>query len=316
MMKLLLLALALIALPGSGDAPGVAVKVRERRVPEEKGVAIRINRPFFDANGRLAFNASPVPGPGQSFCAEGTTFSRRVTHLLSPRVDEVECTAAGGRRAMLLGIDGAGRTVWRRPLGFRSGEFNFDEIVAGASREGIVLNNLTVLSPATGEVLFHPPTHPVGAEKRPVPDHDLAEATAYLPDRRAFATFQAEVSLFERSGGVDLLDPGTGRREPLLPVVTTLLGGYWRVEAMALDSSRRYLLLGNRFSFRGPGGVSLVVFDLAARRKVYEERFIEDHYGGELAFCVDAGGNVGFSFLDETEARRVLVHYRIAGRPA
>jgi hypothetical protein len=233
-------------------------------------------------------------------------------------VDEVQCAPSGGSTtpsAFLLGIDAGGRTIWRRSLGFRSGKFTFDEIVVGATREGLVFNNLTVLAPATGKVLHAPPTHPVDREARPVPDHDLSQATIYLPDRRAFVTFDAEVTLLERSGGVYLLDPRSGQRDLLLPVSTTLLGGHWRVETLALAAGGRYLLLGHRFSFRGPGGVSFVAFDLAKRRTVYQERFIEDRYGGSLAFAVDERGNVGFSFLDETEGRRVLVHYRVPPAP-
>lgn len=278
---LLALTFFLASMPGAN-----VVRVREQSVALDKGTA----------SGSVA-----------EVCPEGPP-SKRVTHLSAPRVDEVACGGTG----FLLGFDGSGKIIWRRPLGFRSGGFTFDEIVAGATREGVVLNNLTVLAPGTGKVLFAPPTHPVDKEARPVPDFDLAESTMFLPDRRAFVTFEAEVSLLERSGGVYLLDPRTGKRDLLLPVSTSLLGGYWRVEAMALDASRRHLLLGHRFSFRGPGGVSFVVFDLAGRRKVYEERFIEDHYGGELAFAVDGRGNVGFSFADLTEGSRRLIQYRIA----
>lgn len=285
------LLLILVALPGLGEPPRAVIKVREQRA------AVEASRP------------SPEACPG------GGAPSKHVVHLRAPRVEEVVCASSAGAKpgAALLGFDSAGKIAWRRPLGLRSGEFTFEEIVVGAAREGIVLNNLTVLAPATGKVLFPPPTHPVGGEARAVPDHDLAQSTIYLPDRRAFVTFDAEVTLLERSGGVFLLDPATGKRDLLLPVSTTLLGGHWRVEAMALDAGRRHLLLGHRFAFRGPGGVSLVVFDLAERRVVYEERFIEDHYGGELAFAVD-GGKVGFSFVDLTEGKRVLVDYRIAGR--
>jgi len=312
----LALALVLAALPGRGETPRSVVKIREHRLEIAQGEAIRIDRPYFDAAGRLGWSGSPASRPGEELCAGGIAPSKRLTHLYSPRVDEIACAAAAGSKiqAMLMGLDAAGKTVWRRALGFRSGEFTFDEIVVGAAREGIVLNNLTVLAPGTGKVLFSPPTHPVGQEVRPVPDHEVAEATIYLPDRRVFATFDAEVTLLERSGGVYLLDPETGKRDLVLPVSTTLLGGHWRVEVMALDASRRYLLLGHRFAFRGPGGVSFVVFDLAKHRVAYEERFIENHYGSGLAFAVDGRGNVGFTFHDQTAGHRLLVHYRVAGR--
>ncbi len=299
------------AMPCGSEPARTVVKVREQSLAADKGGGSRIDRPYFDPAGQLAWSGLPASRPGEEICAGGGAPSRRVTYLTAPRVDEVVCPSP--TKAALLGLDAAGKTVWRRDLGFRSGEFTFDEIVAGATREGIVLNNLTVLAPGTGKVLFPPPTHPVGQEARPVPDHDLAEATVYLPDRRAFATFNAEVTLLERSGGVYLLDPRTGKRFLLLPVSTTLLGGHWRVEAMALDASGRYLLLGHRFAFRGPGGVSFAVFDLAERRVVYEERFIEDHYGGGLAFTVDGRGNIGFAFQDQTTGQRLLAHYRIAG---
>lgn len=184
----------------------------------------------------------------------------------------------------------------------------------GSGPQGIVLNNLTVLSPRTGETVSPPPAHPVGTERRPVPDHDLAQAAIYLPGlpaRRAFLLFEADVTLVRREGGLFLLDPATGRKELLREVSTTLLGGYWRVEDMVPSEDGRLLFLAQKLAVRGPGGVSFAVFDLRERRLVFEERFGEDHFCRDPKVVLGPQGSVGFSYLDETTARRHLIHYRV-----
>lgn len=307
---ILLLASLGAGLAFAGGGPQVT-KVREQKLPIPKGTGPFIDRPYFDAAGHLRWNGGPAPLSGGDLCEPGGVARQRITLLLAPRVDEIRCARGAATETLLLGLDAAGGIVWRRPLGFRSGTYTFEEIVIGAAREGITLNNLTVLSPATGEILSHPPTHPVGAERRPVPDYELSQTALWLADRRAFVVFEADVTLVRRSGGLSLLDPKTGNRDLLLPVATTLLGGHWKVEAMAVDRSGRYLLLGQRLAVRGPGGTSFAVFDLAERRVVYEERFAEDHYTQDPSLVVTDRGDVGFSFVDGTAGQRLLAHYRL-----
>lgn len=303
----LTLTLAVFAVsPGCGHPapPEPVVRVEAREIPATSGAAA-VDKASFDARGRLRWDGSPVSRP--ALCPPGAPETRRTTHRLDPRVDEVRC----GRDALLAGIDAAGRVAWKRPLGFKSGELHFDERVVGSAPQGIVLNNLTVLSPRTGETISPPPTHPVGAERRPVPDHDLAQAVVYLPGRRAFLLFEADVTLTRREGGLYLLDPAAGRKDLLREVSTTLLGGHWRVEDMVPSEDGRLLFLAQKLAVRGPGGVSFAVFDLRERRLVFEERFGEDHFCRDPRIVPGPDGNVGFSYLDETAARRHLVHYRL-----
>lgn len=295
-----------------GAATPVVMKVREQKLAVTLSSA-RSGQPAFDVAGRLRWEDSPASHPDNGVCPAGATVEKRAIHLAVPRVEEVRCVRPGARpEAALVGFDAAGRSVWRRTLGFRSGTYTFDELVVGASREGIVLNNLTVLAPATGAVVLPPTTHPVEAKGRPVPDHDFTQAAIYLPHRRAVLVFEADVTLLRRSGGIFLLDPKTGSSELLIPVKTTPLGGYWKTEAMALDLSGRYLLLAQRLAIRGPGGAAFAVLDLPKRQIVFEETFADDHSSRDLGLAIGDRGDVAFAFLDETSSQRVLVHYRLS----
>jgi hypothetical protein len=111
---------------------------------------------------------------------------------------------------MLAGIDADGGIAWRRPLGFISGSFVLQEVVLGASPEGIVLSNLGVIAPQTGEALFAAPTHPVGSEQRPVPDVSLTGSALFVPGGQLFLHFEADVTLLHRRGGLWLLEPRPG----------------------------------------------------------------------------------------------------------
>jgi hypothetical protein len=235
--------------------------------------------------------------------------------MLAPRVDRVQCGGVPGAKAsaILLGIDGAGNTSWRRELGFVSGRFTIDEQVLGASHDGLVLSNLAVIAPDSGRTLRPAPFHLVDREPRPVPDHHLAGAALYLADRDAFLCFSANVTLLEREGGLFRIDAATGRQDLLLPVSATLAGGYWRVEEMTRAPDRRHVLLAERFAVRGPGAVGVVVFDPERREVVFEERF------GEGTFCEDPqvvsgpAGLFGLAYLDTNAGKRVLVRYRLTG---
>jgi hypothetical protein len=303
------LAAALLATPccaGTSPPPAVAKLGEQRLAWSAAGPGPRVDRPYFDGRGRLLLDDA-VGGPAA--CPAGSTEVRRITRLLAPRVDEVGCSTGG---SWLIGIDAEGKAAWRRALGFRSGVHTLDEVVLGAGPDGIVLSNLTVVAPRTGETLVPAPVGPVGPERRPVPDYDLAQSALYLPHRRAFVLFEADVTLVRRKGGLYLLHPAQGKKDLLLGVSTTPLGGYWRVEEMGLSADRRHLLLAQKLAVRGPGGVAFAVIDLATGRRVFEERFGEGHFCRDPQLVVGSGGQVGFAFLDETEGKRILVHYRVS----
>ncbi|WNG21055.1 hypothetical protein [Cystobacter fuscus] len=293
------------------------IKVGEQSQPLGGG-GLRIDRPRWEAGGRLGWDGSPVAAPGADICTQEGAGHQRLTRLLEPRVDEVRCARAGtaglgGNESFLVGFDAQGQLAWKRRLGLESGKYTFDEAILGASREGIVLSNLTVVSPWTGETLVLAPTHPVDLERRPVPDYEFSQSALYLSERGAFVLFEADVTLVRSEGGLYLLEPRRGQKELLLGVATTWGGSYWRVEEMLLSESRRYLILAQNQATRGKGGVSFSIYDLQERRLVFEEKFGEQRYSRDPKLVLGKGGDVGFSYVDETGGRVVLVHYRLTG---
>jgi hypothetical protein len=256
--------------------------------------------------------SSVAPSADRRPCPDGSRVTVRETVLDAPRVDHVRCASPpDGARTIgwLVGLHPDGTETWRRRLVFESGPHAIDEHVLGASGTGIVLSNLTVVSPATGETVMPPATHTAGAEARPVPDHALTGAALYLPARRAFLWYWADVTLLRREGGLHAID-GSGGRELLLPVSATITGAHWTVEAMALAPSGTQVLLAERFEARGPGEVRLRLFDLDRREIVLEESFGEGHVCSEPRVAIGADGVVRFSYLDQTDALRVVVRYR------
>ncbi len=281
-------------------------------VPAANPAQPGIDRPSFDPKGTLRWEARPAAVSGA--CPAGTPMSGQKTWLLAPRVDEVRCGAAGGpAQSSLFGIDPAGIVVWRRALGFRSGEYTVDQLVLGAAAEGIVLSDLTVLAPATGAIVLPPKTHPVGAEKRPIPDVALTGAALYLPREQAFLHFAADVTLLHSEGGLFRIDGRTAKRELLLPVATTLLRGYWRVESMALSADGKNVFLGEKLAIRGEGGVAFSVLDLAARKVVFRRTFDEDQFCSDPAIVLGPHGRIGFFYKNDTAGKRLLIEIRPRG---
>jgi hypothetical protein len=297
--------------PGTASPRRQLVEVRRQELNASADTG-RVDRPYFDARGELRWDDTPMPAV--SACGGVASQTARTTLMLEPRVDRIQCARSGTTKAtsFLLGLDPAGQEVWRHALGFRSGEFSIEEVVLGASREGIVLSDLAVLSPATGTMIA-PPTHPVGAERRPVPDFDLTGAAVYLPERRGFLWFSADVTLLERKGGLFFIDAASGRRELVRPVSTTLTGAHWRVEEIALTTDGRYAVLAEKLAFRGPGGVALVVFDIAQRQVVAEQKLGDGHFCHSPKVVTAAQNTIGFAYVDATAAKTVLLHDRLGG---
>jgi len=300
--------------PSTSAAPAAARVTVLKNGVQRLGAADgspRVNRPYFDAQGGLRWDDSPLDATPA--CPPGTPPAQRERLMLSPAVDRLRCAGGKGAKAsvLLLGIDGAGKAMWQRPLGFVSGRFTIDERVLGASRDGLVLSNLAVIAPDSGQTLRPAPTHLVDREPRPVPDHDLTGAALYLPDLKAFLWFSADVTLLERKGGLFLIDVASGHKDLVLPVSATLAGGYWRVEEMAREPGARHVLLAQRFAIRGPGGVAIVLFDAERREVAYEERFGEGSSCEDPQVVLGPGGLFGLAYLDATAGERVLVRYEL-----
>ena len=297
--------------------------VAETRVPFPGPPAAtpRVDRPCFDADGRLRWDDTvvhvqptggcdtvpPQRGPG------GTLLRPRRNRLQSPRVDERRCPRAGGPATdgTLVGIDVMGAATWQRPLTFASDAHAVEQWLIGASPDGLVLSSLEVWSPATGETLVPARTQPVGAESRPVPTHRFQAAAVYDPRRRQVYVFDADVTLLRRAGGLQRFDPASGSLEMLQEVSGGWAGTYDRVEAMAVDG--RHLFLARQRSTRGASFVSLAVFDLEARRVVFEARHGEGHFCSDPQVVVGPAG-IGFAYRDQSDAAHVLVHYRMEDR--
>jgi len=268
--------------------------------------------PYFDHEGNIQWLNSVPLLKEFTVCSEGLAEVARVTLILNPRVDLVHCKKdknSKTSKSYLAGINEIGKLIWQRSLGYISGVFTIYERVIGATSEAIVLSDLAVIEPRTGNIIFQVPTHSIGQERRSVPDHDLTGSAVYLAERHGFLWFFADVTLVERNGGIYFIDAETGRKELFSPVSTSLLGGYWRVEEMERVHDSRYVLLAQQFAIRGPGAVSLAILDLEQHKIVYEDRFGKNCSNPQVVSGSD--GNFGFSYIDHAEGKRVLVHYRI-----
>ncbi len=270
----------------------------------------RIDMPYFDAQNRLRWNDERVSDAGDCTVAwfHGAEINSarcgRETVMLNPRVDECRCTgktsSGVGTAISYAGIDNSSRERWRR---YRMGaDWKSGPRLVGATPNGLVFDNFEVWSPDTGDSIR-------SATKL----RGSYDTTCYLPERNIYLLFDADVTLFHAKGGlfIHTLD---GRRELMLPVESTLLGHY-RVESIAPVPGTSLILLGERYSTRGPGGARFQLFDLESRKVVFQDERSEDHYAAYVRVIAGADGHVGFSYLDENTAQYHVVHYHIQNQP-
>lgn len=151
----------------------------------------------------------------------------------------------------LIAIDSDGKKSWERQTAFQSGTHRIDQRLIGASTDGLVLSSLEVWSPKTGETIMPAATRAILSESRAVPLHTYWGAALYHPVRKTFYVIEANVTLTARQGGLYEINPSNGTKT-LVHVVTTLLGGFDRIEAIALTPDGRYFALAQRLEWRGP----------------------------------------------------------------
>lgn len=284
--------------------------------------APRVGLSYFDDAAQPAWNDMPIHQRATGACdtdpaqrsADGRALYPRRTRMLGPRVDERQCPRPGGAGtdATLIGFDSTGTVTWQRPLAFISGERRIDQWLIGATPEGLVLSSLEVWSPRTGETVVPARTHPVGIERRPVPDEQLTGTAVYHPKRREILLFAADVTLIRRQGGLYRIDLGTGTHELLRAVSAGLTGTYERAEAMALSADGRLLFLARRSTVRDSSPVSFAVFDLESRRYVFQERHGEGHACSEPRVVAGPAGQVAFSYRDHSDRQNVVVTYHVS----
>lgn len=319
--SILTIAAVLITTQGACAQESLRVtKISEKQVPVPATIQPRVNYGYFDAENNLEWNDDPVLQTSQRIQADGLhredneqATCQRTTFMLNPRVDQDLCTTrlnSGSAQldTSLIGLDETSRITWKRSLGFESGSTTTRRALIAANPRGLVLSDLEVWSPDTGETIFPAPTYQVTEDKQHGKYSRLGSAL-YDQDTSVFFLFDAEVSLLRREGGLYRLDPRTDEKTLLHQVATTPLGGYVEIEEMALTEETDYLLLARRLSIRGPGWVSFSVFDLKRRRMVFDERHGEGHMCVQPRMRLGKEGNMAFWYRDETLQKHVLVHY-------
>lgn len=191
---------------------------------------------------------------------------------------------------------------------FQSGDVEIEQWLIGATPEALILSNLEVWSPWTGETVLPARTHAVGG--RVIPDFNFSTCGVYLSARREALVFEADVTLLRRQGGVYRIRLDTGHKELWLPVSTTLLGSYDRVESMAsLDD--RFAVFGLRQEVRGPTPVGVAVHDLATRERVFNERLCAGYTCADPQVVAGHDGHFALAYRDQKAQEHVLIHYRV-----
>jgi hypothetical protein len=268
----------------------------------------RVSIPYFDQKNKLHWNDEVVTQAGD--CSvdwfPGITLMsphcRRTTIMLNPRVDECQCfgkieaSGVGGGAVAYVGIDESSSESWRRQSSLSRQRPEL--YLSGATPDGLVFHNFEVWSPLSGKTI----KPGWGSFSRPY-------RTTYLPARKAYLNFKADVSLWSAKGGL-YLHAGDRKGELVLPVDKGLLG-YFLITSMVPVPGTSLILLGEEYITRGPGSVRFELFDLDERRVLFSEEFSKGHTVSDVRVMAGTDGHVAFSFLDENDGQYHVVHYRI-----
>jgi hypothetical protein len=279
-------------------------------LPDPSLVGPRVERAYFEG-GAPCWDQRPLSGAGLDPCDGPAEARLPRARLARPLVVERRCPVKGqpGRtRRSLVGFDAQERPVWERALVFRSNEVEIEQWLIGAEPHALVLSDLEVWSPRSGQTLVPAPVHQVGG--RPVPDHNFATSALYLAATREWLAFEADVTLVRRSGGIHRISP-SGERRLWSPVTATLFGTYDRVEAMAPAPGGRLALLALRQETRGASSVAVAVLDLQSGQRVFEERFGTGRPCSAPDVVPGDDGHFAFSYRDDGAGEHVLVHYLV-----
>jgi hypothetical protein len=299
-----------------GLAPRWELAEPEPLAPAAQVAPGKAFRPARDRQGQLRLAVAPL-ARGAACDGIGLFGGTRAVWLESPRVEEVSCgsgTTSGASIALLVGLDADGGTRWGRKLGFVSGGRILDERLIGASRDGLVLSTLAVLSPDDGKELVAPRLRAAGQEARSVPVESVEGPALYVPGSKAILHFAADASVLKAEGGLWLFEPSTGRRELVQPVRKVATGAFWRVEDLRLTDDGRHVLLAEKLGQRGAGGVALAVFALPTRRRVQEHVLGGDHFCSDPRLVGRVGGEVTLVYRDESAGTYVGADFRPAVR--
>jgi hypothetical protein len=261
---------------------------------------VMVNQAHFDSRGAIHFNRDPVATPPVDVCPDGGT-ARAV--LAVPRVDLWRCRDG---RSLLAGIGANAAPRWVRPLERRSGQFRLTENLIGANPHMLLLGSLEGWSPLDGTTRHVAPIKEIRGEQRSVPRYRFSYPGVYRANTTDFFAYDPE----GEEAGLLRVVPGSDRRERLAPVERERFAPI-HVFDLQLDATGRYLLIAEEWAFRGPHWVRFAVFDIASRRRVFEERHGADGISREPHIVVGPDGHVAFAYRDDTRLSHVVVHYRL-----
>lgn len=268
----------------------------------EPGVATQVNLPYFDDNNRLHWSEEKLPSAPADICP---TPSLVTSVLASPHIDEWRC-GNGQRYIVALGPSGV---LWKRLLSHHSGPFEISLSVIGANESGLVLSSLEVLSPTTGVTIRKPPLKEFVQEKRSVPLFSLTGAGTVRSHGEAYFV-TANVGAFAgATDGLYQID-NVVNKQVLLQMPQRSRLAPITIEDIQIDRSERYLLLAENWAYRGPNWVRFSIYDLVARKVVYEALHGKGNSVNQPRVFIGRDGHLVFFYRNASTRQYVIVHYR------
>jgi hypothetical protein len=274
-----------------------AEAIDERTLPISASTMAPGSPPAYAADGTLRWPTEPS-GAAPADC-DSTTPEEAL--LASPPVALWRCGSSG---RLLVGTRRDG-TPWVRPLVYLSGTHRIDLHVGSARADGLTLNTLEVLDPATGKTLLPPPLRFVDAPPRPLPVFAVHSPVTCPLDGGACYGYNPEgpsagLVRIERDGRMTVLEPP--QRKWRAPIDTSDL---------QFGPGGHTLLLAETWLFRGTKWVRFAIFDLATGRRIFEQRHGEGRVVSNPRIVPGPGNQAAFFYRDATGARYVVVNYRI-----
>jgi hypothetical protein len=195
-------------------------------------------------------------------------------------------------------------TRWTRPLVQVSGTHRIDLYVGSARADTLTLDSLEVLDPATGNTRISPPLRNVDTPPRPMPLFTIHGPVTCPLDAGPCYGYSAEgqyagLVRIERDGRVTVLEKP--QKKWLAPFV---------ISDLQPGPGGRTLLLAETWLYRGTTWVRFAIFDLAAGRRVFEQRHGEGRVVSNPRIVPGPNDQAAFFYRDDTGARHVVVNYR------
>lgn len=278
-----------------------------------------VNMAYFDHEGMLQWDSQVRSDAALVACDSEFSpgFSRqkhtwdRKTVLASPQVDVVSCP--GGKRS-LVGFDANGEVLWNFDLKASDYKFYPYLSIIGVSASTIILSNLTVIAPSTGNVLRNAPAP--NLRTGPVLDgqYTVNFPTVYRRASDDFLVYDNDGGLFANQRGLYLLNPTTSESRLLyagdsFPFRKTV------VNSMALVGTGQYLAMAATGEARGPGHPALQIIELQTNELVFREFYRDALISVNPRVSAGSKADLVFSFINRNSKKHTLIYYRIGALP-